>query len=263
MKKTVSWVYLGLIFFFLYIPIILMIFYSFNASRTSISTWTGFTLDNYINLFRNEELMSALLNSLLIALLSSLIASVLGTSAALGIANLKRFRGTVMNVSNLPVINPEIVTGVSLMLIFILIFQGELGFFTVLIAHVVFNTPYIILNVLPRVRRMDKNLYEAALDLGCVPSKAFFRVVFPEIFPGIFAGFLIAFTYSIDDFVISYFTGGTFQTLSVYINNSLKKGVRPWMLALTGLIFMVVLTILIVMNVRDARAAAREEKKKF
>lgn len=236
-----------------------MIFFSFNDNTSSITTWSGFTLEHYKGIFTNSGLMEALMNSLLIAFLSATFSCILGTSAALGLNNVHKGRGALMNISNLPIINPEIVTGVSLMLIFILIFGGKLGFATVLIAHVVFNTPYVILNVMPRIRRMDKNLYEAALDLGCVPTKAFFRVVLPEIFPGIFAGFLISFTYSIDDFVISYFTGGTFQTLSVYINNSLKKGIRPWMLALSGLIFLVVFAVLLIMNIRDAREAAREK----
>lgn len=257
MKKSFSYVYVALILLFLYFPIVLMIFFSFNDSATP-TNWSGFTLDHYKEIFTNSGLMEALMNSLIIALLSATFSCILGTSAALGMNNVHKGRGLLMNISNLPIINPEIVTGVSLMLIFILIFDGKLGFATVLIAHIVFNTPYVILNVMPRIRRMDKNLYEAALDLGCVPVKAFFKVVLPEIFPGIFAGFLISFTYSIDDFVISYFTGGTFQTLSVYINNSLKKGIRPWMLALSGLIFIVVLTILIIVNVRDAREAARE-----
>lgn len=260
MKKTFSALYLALIFIFLYAPIILMIVFSFNQNRT-VTVWEGFTIKNYISIFKDSEIMQALINSLEIALLSSICACVLGTMASLGINNLKKSKAFVMNISNLPIINPEIVTGISLMLILLLLFRGNLGFITVLLAHIVFNTPYIILNVLPRIRRMDKNLYEAALDLGCKPAKAFFKVVLPEIFPGIFAGFLIAFTYSIDDFVISYFTGGTFQTLSVYINNSLKKGIKPWMLSLSGLIFISVLLILIIMNVIDIKSLNADQKK--
>ena len=149
------------------------------------------------------------------------------------------------------------------MLLFIGVMQMELGFFTVLLSHVVFNTPYVILNVMPRLRRMDKNLYEAAVDLGCPPTKAFFKVVLPEIFPGIFAGFLISLTYSFDDFIISYFTGGNFQTLSVFINNSLKKGIKPWMAAMTGVIFVAVLLILIIMNVHEIRNEKKEKAKSF
>ncbi len=251
--------YLALVFLFLYAPIAVMIVLSFNDATVGISNWKGFTLDNYLSLFQNEELVDALVNSLVIALLSALCASLLGTLGALGLNNVKKGRGILMNFSNLPIINPEIVTGVSLMLVFISVFSLRLGFFTVLISHIVFNTPYVILNVLPRLRRMDKNLYEAALDLGCPPVKAFFQVVLPELFPGIFAGFLISLTYSFDDFIISYFTGGNFQTLSVFINNSMKKGIQPWMAAMTGMIFVAVLLILLVMNIHDARAEEREK----
>lgn len=264
MKKTISWGYMLLVFLFLYLPIGLMIFFSFNANSGSISVFKGFTFDHYLNLFENDELMEALGNTLIIALLSSVISCVLGTLGAIAIYNLKGAKKQLYsNVSNLPIINPEIVTGVSLMMLFILVLGNNLGMLTVLIAHIVFNTPYVLLNVLPRLRKMNVNMYEAALDLGCRPMKAFFRVVLPEIFPGIFAGFLIAFTYSVDDFIISYFTGGTFQTLSVYINNSLKKGVRPWMLAMSGLIFVSVLLILVVMNVRDAKVEKAKANQKY
>lgn len=261
MKKSISSLYLALVFLFLYAPIFVMIVLSFNDTNVGISNWKGFTFDNYLTLFENEELVEALLNSLVIAVLSATFASILGTLAALGLNNVKKGKGILMNLSNLPIINPEIVTGVSLMLVFIGIFSLDLGFFTVLLSHIVFNTPYVILNVLPRLRRMDKNLYEAALDLGCPPSKAFLKVVIPEIFPGVFAGFLISLTYSFDDFIISYFTGGNFQTLSVFINNSLKKGVKPWMAAMTGVIFVAVLLILLIMNLHDAKEEAKEKQK--
>ena len=255
MKKPFSFIYIFIILAFLYLPILLMIFFSFNSNSTVITMFEGFTLQNYIDIFKDSKLISVLLNSLLIAFLSATFSSILGTMATLGIYNLKkRTKKIVLNISNLPIINPEIVTGVSLMLIFVLVFSlfgGKLGFLTVLLSHICFNTPYVILNVLPRLRRMDVSLYEASLDLGCSPTRGFFRVVFPEIFPGILAGFLISFTYSIDDFVISYFTGGTFQTLSVYINNSLKKGPQPWMLALSGLLFIVIFLVLIIINIKD------------
>lgn len=255
MKKTFSFIYIFIILAFLYLPILLMIFFSFNSNSTVITMFEGFTLQNYIDIFKDSKLISVLLNSLLIAFLSATFSSILGTMATLGIYNLKkRTKKIVLNISNLPIINPEIVTGVSLMLIFVLVFSlfgGKLGFLTVLLSHICFNTPYVILNVLPRLRRMDVSLYEASLDLGCSPTRGFFRVVFPEIFPGILAGFLISFTYSIDDFVISYFTGGSFQTLSVYINNSLKKGPQPWMLAMSGLLFIVIFLVLIIINIKD------------
>ena len=255
MKKPFSFIYIFIILAFLYLPILLMIFFSFNSNSTVITMFEGFTLQNYIDIFKDSKLISVLLNSLLIAFLSATFSSILGTMATLGIYNLKkRTKKIVLNISNLPIINPEIVTGVSLMLIFVLVFSlfgGKLGFLTVLLSHICFNTPYVILNVLPRLRQMDVSLYEASLDLGCSPTRGFFRVVFPEIFPGILAGFLISFTYSIDDFVISYFTGGTFQTLSVYINNSLKKGPQPWMLAMSGLLFIVIFLVLIIINIKD------------
>ncbi len=263
MRKTLSWLYFGLIFLFLYAPILIMIVFSFNGSH-NITVWGGFSLQNYENLLHKSKAIESLWNSLVIALLSSLGSCVLGTMACLGLNNLKKSRGLVMNISNLPIINPEIVTGVSLMLIFSLLFSGSvgLGFHTVLLAHIVFNTPYVILNVMPRLRRMDQNLYEAALDLGCPPVKALWKVVMPELFPAILSGFLISFTYSMDDFIISYYTGGTFQTFSVFIYNSLKKGPQDWMLALSGILFVAVLTILIIMNVHDIRQEKREAVKR-
>ncbi len=262
MRKSISWLYFGLIFVFLYAPIAIMIVYSFN-SGSNVTVWGGFSLENYVNLLHKQKAIESLWNSLVIALLSSLGSCVLGTLACLGLNNLKKTRGVVMNISNLPIINPEVVTGVSLMLIFVVLFSGNigLGFHTVLLAHIVFNTPYVVLNVLPRLRRMDKNLYEAALDLGCSPTKALWKVVMPELFPAILSGFLISFTYSMDDFIISYYTGGTFQTFSVFIYNSLKKGPQDWMLALSGILFLAVLAVLIVMNVHDVRQEKRESQK--
>ena len=256
MKKTPSRIYIGLVFAFLYLPVAIMILFSFNSTN-SFADFSGFSLEKYRELFANKDLMEAVWNTLAVALIASLCACALGTLAALGIYNLKKkWQPLVMNVSNLPVVNPEIVTGVSLLLLFVAVLtplKVPLGFGTVLIAHILFNTPYVILNVLPRLRRMDISLYEAAMDLGCTPRAAFWRAVFPEIFPGMLSGALMAFTFSIDDFVISYFTGGNFQTLSVFINGSLKKGVRPWMLSLTGLMFIVVFTLLLLMNLRDIR----------
>ena len=264
MKKALGGVYMALVFIFLYFPIAIMLFFSFNSNSKTITVFESFTLDNYKSLFDNDQLMEALMNTLIIAVLSSVCACILGTVGAIAVYNMKGAKKKLYsNVSNLPIINPEIVTGVSLMLLFVFIVGDGLGMFTVLLAHIVFNTPYVLLNVLPRLRKMNMNMYEAALDLGCRPAGAFFKVVLPEIFPGIFAGFLIAFTYSVDDFIISYFTGGTFQTLSVFINNSLKKGVKPWMLSMSGLIFVAVLLILVVMNIRDARAEKAKARLKL
>ena len=264
MKKSFSWIYFVLIMAFLYIPILLMIVYSFNGADGKIITkWNEFSFRNYIDIFSQRGLGKAVLNSLAIGLLSSLGACVLGTLASLGINNLRKSRGLVMNISNLPIINPEIVTGVSLSLVFAALFGGTIGkgFHTVLLAHIVFNTPYVILSVLPRLRRMDKNLYEAALDLGCRPGQALWRVVMPELFPSILSGFLIAFTYSIDDFVITHYTAGdVFQTLSTLIYARSNKGPQDWMLAMSGLIFIAVLLVLVVMNVHEIRLEKRESK---
>ncbi|MEA4831485.1 MAG: ABC transporter permease [Oscillospiraceae bacterium] len=262
MKKLISKIYLGIVFLFLYAPILVMIFFSFNSTKSK-TIFSGFSFRWYEALFRDEILMEALLNTLLIAVLSSVAATILGTAAAIGIHNLsKRVKGVVMNVSNLPIINPEIVTGVSLLLLFVFIMDPlglDLGFVTVLLAHIVFNTPYVILNVMPRIRNMNVNLYEAALDLGCVPSAAFRKVVLPEIFPGVFAGFLMAFTFSLDDFIISYFTSGTFQTLPIYIYGLLKKPIPLSINALSALLFIIVILTLLLMNLKDTRASRKSQ----
>ena len=264
MKKTVSRVYMGFIFLFLYAPILVMIFFSFNSTKSK-SSFDGFSLHWYRALFNDAQMMEALLNTLLVAVCASVLATLLGTVAALGIFNMKkRAKAVAINISNIPVINPEIVTGISLMVLFVTVLGitgGELGFFTTLLAHVVFNTPYIVLNVLARLRRMNPNMYEAALDLGCSPRSAFRKVVIPEIMPGIMAGFLMAFTFSLDDFVISYFTSGNFQTLPIYINGLLKKPIPLSINALSALLFLIVLTALILANVWNKRQEKAEARK--
>ncbi len=261
MKKFSQKFYFGLIMAFLYLPLIYLIAYSFNDGKTSV--WKGFTLRWYVSLFEDAQIMGSLYNSLLIAFLAALFATVLGTLAAIGIYNLKGgFRSVVQNVSNIPIINPEIVTGVSLMLLFTMagtMFSFEMGFLTVLLAHIGFCTPYVILNVLPRLRRMDISIYEAALDLGCSPVKAFFKAVLPEIMPGIFSGMLISFTYSLDDFVITYFTRGSkFQTLPIQIYTMTHQRINPKANALSALLFVTILVILILINVMGNR---KEQKK--
>ena len=263
MKKVGSRLYLGLVFLFLYAPILVMIFFSFNASSSKYK-FTGFSLRWYARLFNDSALMEALLNTLIVAFLAAVLATVLGTMAAIGFHNMKkRSRGIAMNISNIPIINPEIVTGVSLMLLFVAVLRPmglQLGFFTVLLSHIAFNTPYVILNVAPKLRQMDKNLYEAALDLGCSPVQAFRKVVLPEIMPGVTAGALMAFTYSLDDFIISYFTSGTFQTLPVYIYSLLKKPIPLSINALSTLLFLLVLTVLLITNIKDIRQSRREAR---
>ena len=256
-----SRVYVGLCMLFLYAPILVLIVFSFNESK-SRAFFTGFTFKWYRQLFENELIMTSLFNSLLIALLASAISAVVGTAAAVGISKFgKRARGVIMNVTYLPVLNPEIVTGISMMLLFVYfknLFGFRMGFGTVLIAHVTFCLPYVILNVLPKLRQMDQSLFEAAMDLGCHPMAAFFKVVIPQIMPGITAGFLMAFTISLDDFVVTYFTSGSgFKMLPVTIYSMVKKKVNPQINALSTIIFLIVLALLAVMNIVEARRAKR------
>lgn len=256
-----SKIYMGLIYLFLYLPIVVMIVFSFNQSK-SRTLWTGFTFDWYKKLFTNDVVISALVNTLIIAVLSALIATVLGTFAAIGINNMNKYlRSFVMNATYLPVMNPEIVTGVSLMLLFVFL-NMKLGMSTLLIAHITFNLPYVILNVMPKLRQMDSHLYEAALDLGCNPLKAYWKVVLPEIMPGVVSGLLMAFTLSLDDFVISYFTTGpTSQTLPIAIFAMTRKKVSPEINALSTLLFVAVFALLIIINVRSSRQEKRDRKK--
>ena len=260
MKKLSQKIYFGLITGFLYLPLIYLIAYSFNDGKTSV--WKGFTLKWYVALFQDSQIMQSLYNSLLVAFLASLFATILGTLAAIGIYNFKGgYRTVVQTVSNIPIINPEIVTGVSLMLLFTMagtLFGFEMGFVTVLLAHIGFCTPYVILNVTPRLKRMDSSIYEAALDLGCSPIKAFFKVVLPEIMPGIFSGMLISFTYSLDDFVITYFTRGSkFQTLPIQIYTMTHQRINPKANALSALLFVAILLILILINIRNNKEAEK------
>lgn len=254
MKNFGKRLYLGLCFLFLYAPIAVLIVFSFNESKNR-ATFTGFSFKWYKALFQNDLIMHSLWNTLLVAVLASVVATLLGTVAAVGISGMrKRMRSAVMNVTYLPVINPEIITGISTMLLFVYlkeILHMELGFLTVLIAHITFCLPYVILNVLPKLRQMDPSLYEAALDLGCNPLQAFMKVVVPEIMPGIASGFLMSFTFSLDDFIITYFTSGSsFQTLPVTIYSMTRMKINPQINALSTLMFLFVLTLLLLMNIR-------------
>lgn len=263
--KTLSRIYTALIMVFLYAPIAVMIVFSFNSAR-STSVFGGFSLQWYGELLHDSSTMEALKNTLVLAVLSSTIATVLGTLSAVGIFQMKRkwMRSTVMSVTNIPMMNPDIVTGISLMLLFVFVgklvgAENVLGFGTMLIAHITFNLPYVILSVLPKLRQTDPHLAEAARDLGCTPIQAFFKTVFPSIAPGIFSGLIMAFTLSLDDFVISYFTTGPdFQTLPIKIFSMTKRRVTPDMYALSTLIFLSVLILLILVNI----AQSRSEKKK-
>lgn len=265
--KTLSRLYIALILVFLYAPLAVMVIFSFNASN-STSLFAGFSLRWYAELFESEATLSALKNTFILAVLSSVIATALGTIAAVGILGYKRkwTKSAVMSATNIPMMNPDIVTGISMMLLFVFIgkflsLKTSLGFTTVLIAHITFNLPYVILSVMPKLRQMDFHLPEAAADLGCTPFKAFFKVVLPNISSGIVTGFIMAFTLSLDDFVISYFTTGPdFQTLPILIYTMTKKRVTPDMYALSSLIFLSVLVLLILFNVSQSKSNKRSHK---
>lgn len=240
---------IGLVLLFLYLPIGVLIVFSFNQSK-SRSLWTGFTFDWYLHLFQNQLIIKSLINTFIIAFVSSIIATIIGTVAAIGINSMNKFiKSSIMSVTYLSVINPEIVTGVSLMLLFS-IFKIKFGFLTLILAHITFNIPYVILNVLPKVRQIDQYLYDAAMDLGCNRILAFFKVVIPEIMPGIVAGFLMALTFSFDDFIISYFTSGPASpTLPIVIFAMTRRKVSPEINALSNIIFIIVLFVLMLSNV--------------
>jgi len=255
--KKLSKIYMALVLMFLYVPIFVLIVFSFNSTK-SRSVFTGFTFDWYIKLFQNELILKSLLNTIIIAVCASLISTVLGTLAAIGIARMGKFsKAAVINVTNIPIINPEIVTGVSLMLLFVFFkarMNLEFGFVTLLIAHITFDVPYVVLNVVPKFRQMQPNLYEAAQDLGCGPVRSFFKVILPEIMPGIISGFLMAFTFSLDDFVISYFTSGpTSQTLPITIYSMTRRKISPEINALSTILFIIVVIVLVIKNIIERK----------
>ena len=262
--KKLGKIYMALVLFFLYIPIFVLIVFSFNETK-SRSVFSGFTLEWYERLFKNEIIISSLINTIIIAVVASIAATVLGTLAAIGINSMRKLpKAIVLNVTNMPVINPEIVTGVSLMLLFVFFaarMNFEFGFITLLIAHITFNVPYVILNVMPKFKQMDPNLFEAAQDLGCSPFSALYKVILPEIMPGIVSGFLMSFTFSLDDFVVSYFTSGsTSQTLPITIYSMTRRKISPEINALSTLIFIVVVIVLIVKNIIENRQFKKEKR---
>ncbi len=257
--KTLSRIYVALILIFLYAPVAVMIFFSFNSGE-SVWVFEGFSLDWYKGLVINTSMLTALKHTLIVAVLSSFISTVLGTAASVGILALRKriSRSVVMSITNIPMMNADIVTGVSLMLLFVFVgnlfgLKESLGFITVLAAHITFNLPYVILSVMPRLRATDSSLNEAALDLGCTPVKAFFKVILPSISTSIFTGAIMAFTLSLDDFVISYFTCGHYQTLPIVIYTMTKKTVKPDAYALSTLIFITVFILLILYNVLQSK----------
>ena len=276
--------FMALVFLFLYAPIFLLIIFSFNTGNSNM-VWKGFSLDWYAKLFRNRLIMQSVYTTLLVSLLATVIATIAGTFAAIGFYAMRRkVREPLMTINNIPMMNADIVTGVSLCLFFVAFFglwgdfaawvnsvqrlvhlptRLTMGFGTLLIAHITFNIPYVILSVGPKLRQMDKNLVDAAMDLGCTWMQAFWKVILPEIKPGIVSGALTAFTMSIDDFVISYFTAGSSaSTLAMTIYGMTKKRVSPEINAISTLLFVTVLVLLIVVNVREARQEKALAKKK-
>ena len=285
LKSFFSGMYLTLIFIFLYAPIVTLIIFSFNEGKGS--RWKGFSLKWYEDLFESRMIMEALSNTLIIAFVSALVATLVGTITCIGINALKgKFKTTYMAINNIPLMNSDLVTGLSLMLVFISVgwkfgfstilvahitlmlwFSRftNLGYVSILLAHITFNIPYVILSVMPRLRQTNVSTYEAAMDLGATPLSAFFKVVLPDLAPGITSGFLLAFTMSLDDFIITYFTRGAgINTLSTLIYSEVRKGIKPTMNALSTVMFVSVLLLLVLMNtlpdMRDKRKRKQEEK---
>lgn len=264
-----SKLYLAIVLLFLYLPIVMLIVLSFNASN-STSVMSGFSIKWYIELFRDEATIQAFYNTLILAVLSAITATFIGTLAAVGINKMKKgfVKTSLMSVTNIPMMNPEIVTGVSMMLLFVFIgsilkINGILGFWTLFIAHVTFSLPYVILNIMPKLQQTDAHIAEAAQDLGCTRLQAFLKVVMPSIRPGIVAGFIMAFTLSLDDFIISYFVSGPkFQTLPIRIFSMTKKRVTPDMYALSTLIFVAILILLVLVNIFQSKTDENGANKK-
>ena len=257
-KKCASRVYMFLIFAFLYLPIIVLIALSFNNSKTKV-VWGGFTLRWYTSCFQDEKIMSAFATTLQITFLSAIIATLIGTLAALGINAMRKRNQTIyLGATNIPLLNADIVTGISMMLLFVKFM--DLGFVTVLIAHITFSIPYVILNVMPKLRQVNRNTYEAALDLGATPMYAFYKVTWPDIRSGVFSGFTMAITMSLDDFSITYFTKGAgVNTLSTMLYTELRKGIKPELYALSTILFFAVLIILLLGNVHPGKKATTDK----
>ena len=265
--KAASKIYTALIFIFLFAPIAILLVFSFNESK-SLSVFSGFSLKWYGELFNDRDTLTAVKNTVVLACTASVLSTVMGTAAAVGINKLRtKYMNTIFNtVTNIPMVNPDIITGISLMLMFVFVgglfgLSTSLSFWTMLIAHITFCLPYVIMQVLPKLQQMDPSLPEAAMDLGCTPLRAFFKAELPEIMPGVVTGLIMAFTLSLDDFVISYFTQGNgFQTLPIRIYNMTKKTVTPKMYALATLIFFVILALLIISNLIDSEDGEKVKK---
>ena len=277
MKKNglVSRLFMLLVFLFLYAPILVLVVFSFNASKSK-AVWAGFTLDWYRQLFQNDMILNALAVTLAVSALAAVISTVMGTAAEVAKPDGRRFRSICLTVNNIPLTNADIITGVSMMLLFLLAVSAwngslgqltgvkwSMGFLTLLISHIAFDVPYVILSVMPKLSQLDPNIYEAAQDLGDHGFHAFYKVILPEIMPGVINGLIMAFTLSIDDFVISYFTAGsTTQTLSMVIYSMAKKRVSPEINALSTLMFLVVVALMVLVNLRQARQERMEKRRR-
>ena len=258
-NKVLSGVYVALLMLFLYLPILVLIVFSLNSSKCY--SWTGFSFKWYVDLFSNELILNSLKNTLVVARFASVFATLIGALAAIGVFSMqnKFAKNAIQSVTNLPLLMPEIVMGISMMRLFA--FLNMSGFVPLIIAHISFCVPSVFLSVLPKLRQINKNMYEAALDLGCNPFQAFYKVVLPEIMPGVITGFLMAITYSLDDFVVSYFTAGNVQTLSITIYSMVKKRVSPEINALSTIMFVIVLLVLLITNIRSIQKENAKQKK--
>lgn len=266
MKKVISKAYLFLVLILLYAPIVFIAVFSFTEAK-SLGNWTGFTFSLYESLFTGQtsgatSLLGALKNTLLIALIASAISTLLGTVSAIGIYNLRgRKRKTIQFLNNIPMLNPDIITGVSLFLLFVFLHVTK-GYVTIILAHITFCTPYVVLNVLPKLSQMNPNIYEAALDLGATPMQALWRVLIPQLRGGMISGFVLAFTMSLDDFAVTYFTAGSsgIETLSTFIYSDVRKGgLTPELKPMMTIIFLVVLAVLLVVNLKTAKKSTQTE----
>ena len=267
-KKFFAKSYLWFVLLILYAPIAFIVIFSFTEAK-SLGNWTGFSLQLYKNLFtgsmqNSSGLLAAVKNTLLIALAASIVATILGTIAAIGIFHLRgRKRRTMTFLNNIPMINPDIITGVSLFLLFVFLGISQ-GYMTVILAHITFCTPYVVLNVMPKLRQLNPNIYEAALDLGATPSQALRKVLVPALRPGMISGFILSFTMSLDDFAVTFFTRGTIglDTLSTYIYADARKGgLTPELKPLMSIIFLIILVVLLFINIRQSKQQALIDKK--
>ncbi len=255
-KRVLKGSYLALILLFMYLPILILVVFSFNDGK-SMASWNGFTLHWYADLFQDRMIINSLWVTLSVAIISALAATVIGTFAAIGIHNMRKTpKAIITNISYLPVANPDLVTGISMMLLFVFLGISR-GYFTLLLAHITFNLPYVIFSVLPKLKQMQNQTYEAALDLGATPGLALRKVVIPEIMPGIISGFILAFTLSLDDFVVSFFTQQNVQNLSITIYSLARKGINPKINALSTIMFVTVLLLLIIVNHRASKEEAK------